>query len=164
MALAGAKQTARILEGGGGRAEPGRVRPSQRSVTAKACEMPCHPSEPSLSINHGRAVTLTPPSGTHSRQLVRRWSVKSAPTFCIHIPIETDLHGVDSGLLSSTLPSTGPPLPGGVQPGPPQVWPAASTLVTPSCFDISPVRPSSREQPVTHTHLQHATSISHPLL
>ncbi|TKS75208.1 hypothetical protein D9C73_009292 [Collichthys lucidus] len=124
MALAGAKQTARILEarGGGGRRRaeaggggPGRAPSKKRRVRSGVIhQSPVYPSGPA------RPVTLTPPSGTNSQQLVRRWSVKSAPTLCIHIAMETDLHAVIQAFIH-------PPL---------QLWPAASTLVTPSCFDI----------------------------
>lgn len=117
----------------------------------------CHPSEPSLSISRSVLTRrLTPPPDTNSQQLVKRWSVKSAPTLCIHIPIVTDLYGVDTGLLSS--PSTGPCCRAeGSQVL--QVWPSASALVTPCVLTSlrflwlgrSAVYPSSHEQSVTHT-------------
>lgn len=98
------------------------------SIRAQFIHQPLHPDEVA------EPVAVTPKPDTDIQQLVRRWSVKSAPTRCIHIPIVTDLYGVDTGLLSS--PSTGP---GCRAEGSQvlQVWPSASTLVTVLCFDIS---------------------------
>lgn len=65
------------------------------SIRAQFIHQPLHPDEAAGPVQ------VTPAPDTDSQQLVRRWSVKWAPTLCIHIPIVTDLYGVDTGLLSS---------------------------------------------------------------